>query len=155
MEIFEIFSSIFMFLCSILGVICSLIFISRVVILRCRCAPIIFIGFNSALAGFITNIIYASQAIYQMLSDTPDILCEFRGFLLHCSTGLFYHTLCIQALYRLFVTVYAQRRSLQSTCVIIPIVIIQWLISITFAIPFLLMKRIKYQASGRICQVIL
>lgn len=90
-----------------------------------------------------------------MLSDTPDALCTFRGFLLHCSTGLFYHTLCIQALHRLFVTVYAQRRCLQSRCVIVSIVVTQWLISITFAIPILLIGRIKFQAKDRICQVII
>jgi len=132
-----------------MGVICSLIFIGRIGIIRCRYTPIIFISLNSASAGFIINIIYASQAVYQMLSDTPDALCTFRGFLLHCSTDLFYHTLCIQALHRLFVTVYAQRRCLQSRCVI------QWLISITFAIPILLIGRIKFQAKDRICQVII
>jgi hypothetical protein len=51
------------------------------------------------------------------------------------------------------VTVFAQRRYLQSTRVIMSIVIIQWFISITFAIPILLLGRIKFQADGQICQV--
>jgi hypothetical protein len=149
---FEILSSLFMLLCSTLGVICSLIFIGKVWIHH-RCTLSILIDFNSALAGIIINIIYASQAVYQLLSGTSDSLCVFRGFLLHCSTGLFYHTLCIQAFYRLFVTVYARRRYLQSTSFILSLVIIQWIISITFAIPILLMNRIKFQPVSRICQV--
>jgi uncharacterized membrane protein len=87
--------------------------------------------------------------VYQMLSDTADVLCVFRGFLLHCSAGLFYHTLCIQALYRLFVTVYAQRRTLQSSRVFLSIIVIQWLISIIFGIPILLIGRIIFQANGQ------
>ncbi len=153
MNTFQILSSVFIFLCSTMGVVCCVIFIFIVAIdRRCR-TLIILITLNSILAGFITNIIYASQAIYQMLSDTPDILCPFRGFLLHCSTGLFCHTLYIQTLYRLFVTVFAQRRYLQSKRVIMSIVMIQWFISITFAIPILLLGRIKFQADGQICQV--
>jgi hypothetical protein len=153
MDAFQTLSSIFMLLCSIIGIICSFIFIVIVAIdRRCR-TLIILITFNTALAGFIINIVYASQAVYQLLSETSDSLCPFRGFLLHCSTGLFYHTLCIQAFYRLFVTVYARRKYLQSTPFILSLVIIQWLISITFAIPILLMNRIKFQPVSRICQV--
>jgi len=142
-----------MFLSSIIGIVCSLIFIAVVAFdRRCR-TLIILITLNSTLAGLIINVIYASQSVYQMLGDTPDVLCVFRGFLLNCSTGLFYHTLCIQALYRLFVTVYAHRRSLQSKYVIGSTIIIQWLISIIFAIPILLMGRIKFQIEVPICQV--
>jgi hypothetical protein len=142
-----------MLLCSTMGVVQCLLFIIIVAIdHRCR-TLIILITLNSTLAGLVTNIIYASQAIYQMISDTPDILCAFRGFLLHMSTGLFYHTLCIQTLYRLFVTVFAQRRYLQSTYGIISIVSFQWFISITFGIPILLIGRIMFQQDGRICQV--
>ena len=155
MDAFQTLSSIFMLLCSIMGIICALIFIAIVAIdRRCR-TLIIFITFNTVLAGLLINIVYASQAIYQLLGDTSDILCPFRGFLLHCSAGLFYHTLCIQAFYRLFVTVYAQRRHLQSTPFIISIIILQWIISVTFALPILLMNRIKFQTQGRICQVVL
>ncbi|CAF0727905.1 unnamed protein product [Adineta steineri] len=153
MDMFQIVTSLFMLFCSVLGVVCSLIFIVIVFLdRRCR-TPIVLISLNTAIAGFIINTIYASQAIYQMISDSSDVLCIFRGFLLHSSTGLFYQSLCIQAIYRLFVTVFAQRRNLQSKYVIIPIIVIQWIISSTFGIPILLMKRLQFQETGRICQV--
>ena len=116
---------------------------------------IILITLNTTIAGLIINIIYSSQAIYQMLDESDDVLCPFRGYLLHSSTGLFYHTLCIQSLYRLSVTVFAQRRFLQSKSMILLIIIIQWVISSTFGIPILLLDRIIYQENGRICQVFL
>ncbi|CAF1094933.1 unnamed protein product [Adineta steineri] len=153
MKFFEILSSIFMLSCSILGIICSLLLISVMITVRRHCTPIVVISLNTAVAGFVINTIYASQAIYQMISDSSDVLCVFRGFLLHTSTGLFYHTLCIQAIYRLFVTVFAQRRNLQSNYTIIPIVVIQWIISSSFGIPILLTRRIRFYAEGRICQV--
>ncbi|CAF5129648.1 unnamed protein product, partial [Rotaria sp. Silwood1] len=59
------------------------------------------------------NITCACQAVYQLIGDANDPLCSFRGFLLHGLSGLLYHTLCVQALHRLFVNVFATRRFLQ------------------------------------------
>lgn len=152
---FEILSSLFMVLFSTIGVICSSIYIGRVITIRRRWTLAILIDINSAFAGFIINIIYISQAVYQLLTDVPDVLCAFRGSLLNFATGLFYHTLCIQAFYRLSVIVFAKRRYLQSKRFILSIIIIQWFISITFSIPILLIDRIKFQTESRICQVII
>ncbi|UJR11561.1 hypothetical protein I4U23_015741 [Adineta vaga] len=112
----------------------------------------IILSFNSAIAGFIINVTSACQAIYQLLSDGNDRLCSFRGFLLHAASGLLYQTLCVQALHRLFVVVFPAKRYLRSKQVMIIILIIQWLISIMFAIPALIAGRIVYQSGSRICQ---
>ena len=155
MDIFQMVSSLFMLLCSTVGIVCSFVFIIVVIIDRqCR-TTIILVPLNTTIAGLIINIIFGCQAIYQMLNESDDVLCPFQGFLLHSSTGLFYHTLCIQSLYRLSVTAFAQRRFLQSKTVILSSIIIQWFISITFGIPILLLGRIIYQENGRICQVFL
>ncbi|CAF4122673.1 unnamed protein product, partial [Adineta steineri] len=110
------------------------------------------LAFNSAIAGIIVNVTCCCQAIYQLTSDGNDKLCSFRGFLLHAAAGLLYQTLCVQALHRLFVVVCATRRYLRSTKVIAFITIIQWLLSITFGIPALVIGRIVYQSGSRICQ---
>jgi len=57
-------------------------------------------------------------------------------------------------LYRLFATMPTQRQQyLRSKHTTLFIVVIQWLISLTFGLPILLNGQIKYQAGSRICQV--
>jgi hypothetical protein len=108
---------------------------------------------NSIIAGFVVNIVHACQALYQLINDGNDKLCAFRGFLLYGTSGLLYHTFCVQAFYRLFTTLSIQERYRRSKRVIMLIVFFQWLISLTFALPILLTGRIKYQSGSRICQV--
>jgi hypothetical protein len=153
MYAFEILSSLFMLVCSVLGIVCALIFLSVVIIDRqCRTMTTLLV-LNSVIAGFVLNTVYTSQAFYQLTNDGNDKLCEFRGFLLHGTCGLLYHTFCIQALYRLVVTLPVRQQYLRSKHVIIFIVLLQWLISSTFGLPILLNGQIKYQAGSRICQV--
>ncbi len=153
MQAFEIISSLCMLLCSVLGTGCSLIFIRVLIIDRqCRTMTTLLV-LNSVIAGFIVNVVCTCQSIYQLVSDENDKLCEFRGFLLHGACGLLYHTFCVQALHRIFSTIAIQRQYLRSKRVIKVIVLFQWLISSTFALPILLDGRIKFQAGSRICQV--
>ena len=153
MEALEILSSLSMLICSIFGTLCAITFIVIVIHHREFWTTTILLAFNSAIAGLIINVASGSQALYQLNSDGNDALCVFRGFLLHAATGLLYQTLCVQTIYRLFVVVYATRRYLQSKQIIISITIIQWLISITFGIPTLVLDRIVYQPGSHICQV--
>ncbi|CAF1308873.1 unnamed protein product [Adineta ricciae] len=148
----DLLSSLVMVSCSLFGLICSLTFIIIVVTNRSLQTVTIMLAFNSAIAGFIINVTSGCQAIYQIISDGNDQFCSFRGFLLHAATGLLYHTLCVQALRSLFVVVFSAQRSLQSKPIIASITIVQWLVSITFAIPSLVLGRIVYQAGSRICQ---
>ncbi|CAF0846343.1 unnamed protein product [Adineta steineri] len=152
MNILEISSSLWMILCSICGVTCAIVFIVIVVFHREFHTSNIMLAFNSAVAGLIINITCGCQAIYQLTSDGNDRLCSFRGFLLHAGCGLLYHTICIQAIHRLFVVVFATRRYLQSKQVIVSLTIVQWLISAIFGIPALVLGRIVYQPGNRICQ---
>ncbi|CAF3293771.1 unnamed protein product [Rotaria sp. Silwood2] len=153
MDVFEIFSSVFMLLCSILGVVCAFIFIGIVICSRqCRTITILLV-LNSTAANLIINFACGSQAFYQLASDGNDRLCELRGFFIHLGTSLLYHTLCVQALHRLFVTVLARQRYLQSTRVIIFLVILQWLMSLGLCLPMLLTGHIVYHPKSRICQV--
>ncbi|CAF1124698.1 unnamed protein product [Adineta steineri] len=153
MNILEISSSVWMILCSICGVTCAIVFIAIVVFHRKLHTSNIMLAFNSAVAVLIINITCGCQAIYQITSDGNDRLCSFRGFLLHAGCGLLYHTICNQALHRLFVVVFAARRYFQSKQVIVSMTIFQWLISATFGIPALVLGRIVYQPGRRIGQV--
>ncbi|CAF1125292.1 unnamed protein product [Adineta steineri] len=153
MNILEISSSLWMVLCSICGVTCAIVFIVIVVCHREFHTSNIMLAFNSAVAGLIINITCGCQAIYQLTSDGNDRLCSFRGFLLHAGCGLLYHTICIQAVHRLVVVVFAARRYFQSKQVIVSMTSVQWLISATFGIPALVLGRIVYQPGSRICQV--
>lgn len=153
MVVFETLSSILMIVCSIFGIICACIFIT-IVMIQCRCHTItIYLVLNSTVAGLIANITCMSQAIYQLLNIGNDILCPIRGLLLQASTGVLYHSLCVQALHRLFVTVYSTRRYLQTKQFNISMIIIQWIFSSIFGLPALLTGRITYQSGSRICQV--
>jgi hypothetical protein len=153
MDVFEILSSVSMLLCSVFGVGCSLIFISVFIIDRqCRTMTT-YLVLNSIIAGFIVNVVYTCQSVYQLTSDGNDALCVIRGFLLHGACGLLYHTFCVQALYRLFATIALHRQYLRSKRVIKLIVSVQWLISLTFALPMLLGGRIQFQPESRVCQV--
>ena len=153
MDVFEILSSILMIVCSIFGIICALIFIIIVVTHRqCHTFTILLV-LNSSVAGLIANVTCLSQAIYQLLDLGNDSLCAIRGLFLQITTGLFYHTLCVQALHRLFVTVYSTRRYLQTVRFNISMVVIQWIFSAAFGLPIFIFNRIKYQAGSCICQV--
>jgi hypothetical protein len=124
MDIFEIVSSLLMLMSSIFGIGCSSIFII-IVAFHPQCHTItILLVLNSVIAGFISNLICGSEAIYQLKGDGNDRLCVLRGYFLYSSTGLLYHTLCVQGLQRFFATVLATRRYLQSTRVILISVIV-------------------------------
>lgn len=150
---FETISSVLMIICSVFGILFAFVFILIVLIYR-QCQTLtIFLVLNSTLAGLLANIACISQAIYQLLDVGNDRLCAVRGLLLQAGTGVLYHTLCVQAFYRLFVTVYSTRRYLQSKQFIGLMVLIQWIFSASFGLPALFMDRITYQAGSRICQV--
>jgi hypothetical protein len=138
---------------SIFGIICALVFIITVITHHQYQTLNILLILNSTIAGFIANVICMRQRIYQLIDIDDDILCPFRGFLLHSGTGLLYHTLCVQAFYRLIVIVYSTRRSFQTKRFYIFMVTVQWFISCTFALPFFLTGGIQYEAGSRICQV--
>ena len=153
MDVFETLSSILMIVCSIFGIICAFIFIIIVATHRqCHTLTILLV-LNSTVAGLIANMTCICQAIYQLMNIGNDKLCTIRGFLLQVGTGLLYHTLCVQALHRLFVTVYSKRQYLQTRRFNIFMVVIQWIFSATFGLPILLTGRITYYAGSRICQV--
>lgn len=153
MEMFETLSSVLMLICSIFSIICTIVFILIVAINRqCHTTNTLLV-LNSTIAGFIGSITYLCQSIYQLIDIGNDVLCPIRGFLVHIGTGLLYHALCIIACQRLIVTVYSTRRSLQTTRFTIFIVVLQWLISWTYGLPFLLTGDIKYQEDSRICEV--
>jgi hypothetical protein len=153
MNVFETLSSILMIICSVFGIIFAFLFIIIVVTHRqCHTLTILLV-LNSTIAGLFANMTCISQAIYQLIDLGNDPLCAVRGLLLQAGTGVLYHTLCIQALHRLFVTVYSTRRYLQTKHFSILMVVIQWIFSTTFGLPMLLTGRIKYQSGSRICQV--
>ena len=153
MELFETLSSILMIICSIFGILCAVLFILIICFNRqCHRLTVLFV-LNSTLAGLIANVTCICQAIYQLIDHSDDRLCPFRGFLLQTSTGMLYHTLCVQAFHRLFVTVYSTRRSLQTQQMTVIMVILQWIISSGFALPLLFTNRFIYQSGSRICQV--
>jgi hypothetical protein len=153
MYFFETFSSVFMMLCSAFGIICSVIFMCEMAVRRhCRTMTN-YLTLNTIIAGLIANMTCLCQGFYQIKNDSNDRLCAFRGFLLHAACGMLFHTLFIQALYRLFVTVYSTKQYLQSTRFIIIIVALQWLISIFFGFPTFLLGDIIYDEGSRICQV--
>jgi len=153
MAVFETLSSILMIVCSIFGIICALIFIIIVAIHRPCHKLTILLVLNSTIAGLIANMTCLSQATYQLIDLGNDTLCTIRGLFLQTSTGILYHTLCVQALYRLFVTVYSTRRYLQTIRFNISMVVIQWIFSTTFGLPIFFLNRIRYQSGSRICQV--
>ncbi len=138
---------------SIFGIICALIFIIVITVHRQCHTLMTFLVLNSTVAGLIANITCLSQAVYQLIDLGNDPLCTVRGLLLHTSAGIVYHTLCLQALHRLFVTIYSTRRYLQGRCFNISILVIQWIFSISFALPIFFTNRIIYQPGSRICQV--
>jgi len=153
MAAFETLSSILMIVCSTFGIFCAFVFIIIVATHRqCHTLSTLLV-LNSTLAGLLANITCISQAIYQLLNLGNDTLCAIRGLFLQVGTGVFYHTFCVQALHRLFVTVYSTRRYLQTTRFNICMVVVQWIFSATFGLPVLLTGRIKYQPGSRICQV--
>jgi hypothetical protein len=153
MDVFEILSSILMIVCSIFGIICAFIFIIIVITHRQCHRLTILLVLNSTVAGLIANMTCICQAVYQLMNIGNDKLCTVRGLLLQAGTGLLYHTLCVQALHRLFVTVYSTRRYLQTTRFNISMVVVQWIFSATFGLPTLLTGGIVYVADSRICQV--
>ena len=152
-DIFELVTSLMMLISGVLGIGFSITFII-IVIFHSQCHTMtILLVLNSVVAGFISNLVGTSQAIYQLKGDGNDTLCILRGYFLYTSTGLLYHTLCVQGLQRFFIVVLSRRRYLQSKKVTFIIVSIQWLISGSFVLPIVLGGRINYIPSSRICLV--
>jgi hypothetical protein len=108
---------------------------------------------NCTIAGLITNVTDSSQAVYQLANNGADALCIFRGYMLYTSSGLLFHSLVLQAIYRLFVNIFASRRFFQSTNVILLMLSFQWLFSWTFCLPIVIPERISYDVDNAICQV--
>ncbi|UJR14517.1 hypothetical protein I4U23_001513 [Adineta vaga] len=102
---------------------------------QCRTTTTILV-LNSIVAGFILNVVYACQAWYQLSATEPDPLCRFRCFLVNMTFGLLYHTFCLHALYRLFMTISIQRIYLRSKCILL-----------------LMNNRIQFSLDSRVCQV--
>lgn len=152
-DTFQFVSSMLMMISSFLGIISALIFIV-ISLSETRCQSVtIRLVLNSTVAGLLANLICNIQSIYQLLNIGHDQLCTIRGFFLHASIGLFYHSLCVQAFHRLFVTVYSTRRILQSTYFTLSMIIAQWIFSSVFALPIFFLNRIIYYDQSRICQV--
>jgi len=91
---------------------------------------------NASLAGLLFHTVIFAQS-FHMLIGYPNIQCIVRGHLIHAFAGSVYHSICVQALHRLFVTVYSNHPNLQSLKVLITISIIQWIFSLTFCLPTL------------------
>jgi hypothetical protein len=89
---------------------------------------------NASLAGLLFNLVIFTQA-FHMLIGRPDILCILRGHLIHSFAGSVYHSICLQAFHRLFVTVFSHRPQLQNVKVLVIMLIIQWIFSLTFCLP--------------------
>jgi len=153
MDVFDLLSSLLMLICSIFGALFAFVFIITVTINRQCYKSNTLLVLNSAVAGFTVNVAYVCQSIYQLMNIGDDVLCPVRGFILHTGTALLYHSLCVIACHRLIVTVYSKRKSLQTKNFIIFMVVLHWLISCTFALPFLLTGAIQYQVDGDICAV--
>lgn len=149
----DIVASSVTFCSFVLGVLCSVIFMTTV-IRHHRChTTTIMLAFNTNVAGLICNLAAGIEVMYQLASDKEDYLCLFRGYLFHASTGLLYHTLCIQAIHRTFVIVLASRKYLQSKLCISILVIVQWIISICFFLPLVFSGDVPYKPESRICTV--
>lgn len=149
----ETFSSCVMLFFAVLGMIAASLFIITVIKHpQCHTATILLV-FNTAIAGFFSNTVAASQAIYQLLGDQEDSLCQLRGYLMCSASALIYHTLGVQALHRLFVIVFSTQRSLQSKTTLWTIVMFQWTLSLCFPLPIMLTGRIRFNPGSRICTV--
>lgn len=153
MNDFETWSSVVMIVCSVFGITSAFLFILIVSTHRQCHTRTVFLVLNSTLAGLIANIACITQAVCQLIDIGNDRLCTVRGLILQAGTGALYHTLCVQAFHRLFVTVYSTRRYLQTTRFTVLMVLMQWIFSTTFGLPMLFTSRITYQSGSRICQV--
>ena len=153
MDLFQTSLAWIMILFNALGTVCAVIFIVTVIIHRQCHTKTNFLVCNSAMAGVICNTVAGIQGVYQLVGDSNDSLCILRAHLFYAAIGLLYHTLCVQALHRLVVTVLSARRSLQSKGVIIIVVIIQWSISCSFTLPIILNHRIHFDVGSNLCSV--
>ncbi|CAF2112391.1 unnamed protein product [Rotaria magnacalcarata] len=144
-----------MILSRALGIDCALSFIRILIIYRHSRSMTTLLGFNFAIVDSIVIVVFVCQLIYRLTTDGNDKLCVFRGFLLHSSCGLLYRSFCVQALYRLSATIRERRQYLQSECTITCIILVQWLVSLDFALSLRLDGRIEFQTVYRICQVLM
>ena len=119
----------------LLGLLWSLLFL--IILLRyrsCRKSPLAFLVGNASLAGLLFHSVIVGQAIH-MLIGRPELHCVLRGHLMHSFAGAVYHSICLQALHRLFVTVFSHRLLLQNPKILITMAIVQWTFSLTFCLP--------------------
>ncbi|CAF2349648.1 unnamed protein product [Rotaria sp. Silwood2] len=119
---------------------------------------------NSCIAGFLLNLFNFIDASIMYHADIniinenqrqPDSFCVLRGGFRSATLGALYHSLCIQAFYRLCCIVHTKHRSSRSYSFYICLIIIQWVISIGSIILFLLFKQIVYNPGGHFCQITL
>jgi hypothetical protein len=119
----------------ILGILWSLLFI--IILIQHRLykkSPLALLVGNASLAGLLFHSIIFVQS-FHMLIGHPESQCVLRGHLIHSFAGAVYHSICLQALHRLFVTVLSNRRRLQNRKVLLVMIIIQWTFSLTFCLP--------------------
>jgi hypothetical protein len=99
-----------------------------------RKSPLALLVGNASLAGLLFHCVVIIQSVH-MIIGRPDLYCVLRGHLVHSFVGAVYHSICLQALHRLFVIVFANRRRLQNPKVLVTMTIVQWIFSLTFCLP--------------------
>lgn len=135
MIIWQFICDIILLIEGLLGVFWALIYL--IILLKhntCRKSPMVLLVGNTSFAGLLFHTVVVCQAIY-MLIDRPEVFCILRGHLIHAFVGAVYHSICLQALHRLFVIVFSSRSTLQCPKTLIIMVIIQWIFSLTFCLP--------------------
>ena len=153
MDALDALSSAVMLAFGVFGTCTAFVFILIVALHRQCHTATIFLVLNSVVAGLVANLVFSIQSVYQLVGDGNDALCILRGYAIHSSAGVIYHTLSVQALHRLFVTVLARRRYLQSKRFLMALVGVQWFFSSCFVLPILLTGKIRYNPGSRICLV--
>ncbi|CAF2416389.1 unnamed protein product [Rotaria sp. Silwood2] len=99
-----------------------------------RKSPLAFLVGNTSLAGLFFHSVIFFQGLF-MVIEHSDVYCIRQGHLIHSFAGSVYHSICLQALHRLFVTVLSNQSQLQSPKFLITMTIIQWISSLTFCLP--------------------
>lgn len=131
----KLISDIILLIEGFFGFSCSLIYLLILIRHRsCRNSSLALLVGNASLAGLLFHLIISIQSIH-MLIGKAEVNCVLRGHLIHAFIGSVYHSICLQALHRLFVVVFPSRTVLQKPKTLIIMTIIQWIFSLTFCLP--------------------
>ncbi|UJR15156.1 hypothetical protein I4U23_002119 [Adineta vaga] len=152
----RILLGLLIFLCSSIGLLSSMIFISIVIIHRSlRQNLSLLLAINLNIGGSIICISMINQSIHMLKNSPEDALCSYRSYFMTVGGLYIFQTTLLQSLHRLCSTVFVQYRHNQNRYLFLFLSLFSFSLCSIGLLPLLFGKRFPYYPDAHACYIAL